>query len=246
MFTVIAIDALCYRNKEEQFKDKTIRRELNKAFVGFSGDGVNDRSPIASGLWGCGAFNGIAIRSAVIQHLACAATNRNLVFYTNGDAQLRDGISQVFGALSEKKVTVAYGFKLLKRYYLEKNMDHHENLIDFLIKGASSFNVKNSNSSAQMSSIEKRHNKTLMKLFFPKGKDHQTVPTPPLSKESQEKLRIMGERRKEKFESFNKVSGNTGPSSSSAKKNEAPKVKEVPIKKQEQKSLIDALDMDFD
>lgn len=111
---VVAIDALFYKTLEIQFKQASIRRELNKAFVGFSSE--SDRTPIASGLWGCGAFNGNTIRSALIQFMACTATKRNLALYTFGDVQVRDQITDIFGFLVKENVTVGKLYAILKTF----------------------------------------------------------------------------------------------------------------------------------
>lgn len=113
---VVAIDALFYKTLEEQFKQATLRRELNKAFVGFYKDSENDRSPVGSGLWGCGAFNGHPIRSAIIQLMACAACKRNLAFYTFGDFQTRNQIADIFEFLVKENVTIGQLYTMLKAF----------------------------------------------------------------------------------------------------------------------------------
>lgn len=52
---VLAMDALRYQDKATQFQEKSLNRELLKAFAGFT----NSLPSIATGNWGCGAFNGI-------------------------------------------------------------------------------------------------------------------------------------------------------------------------------------------
>ncbi len=56
----MAIDAIYFRDPLAQYNMKYIKRELIKAYAGFSTRGQSrDRAfPIATGNWGCGAFNG--------------------------------------------------------------------------------------------------------------------------------------------------------------------------------------------
>jgi len=58
---LVAIDALFFRQQSEQFYMKPINRELIKAYTGFA-NGLQPNGgctfPVASGNWGCGAFNG--------------------------------------------------------------------------------------------------------------------------------------------------------------------------------------------
>ena len=52
---VLAIDALKYNHKIQQFDRQFVEREILKSYAGFS----NSRMVIATGNWGCGAFNGV-------------------------------------------------------------------------------------------------------------------------------------------------------------------------------------------
>jgi len=57
---LVAIDAIFFRDRTEQYSMDKIDRELFKAFIGFSPIGGTSEYhfPIATGNWGCGAFNG--------------------------------------------------------------------------------------------------------------------------------------------------------------------------------------------
>lgn len=58
---LVAIDALFFRQQSEQFYMKPINRELIKAYTGFATELQPNGGctfPVASGNWGCGAFNG--------------------------------------------------------------------------------------------------------------------------------------------------------------------------------------------
>jgi poly(ADP-ribose) glycohydrolase len=59
--TLVAMDALPFYEKMDQFEKKNIKRDLLKCFAGFSNRNKNDGfdfESIATGHWGCGAFNG--------------------------------------------------------------------------------------------------------------------------------------------------------------------------------------------
>ena len=62
-YKIIAIDASVQYNKYEEIIEKDyIKRDIHKAFVGFNlvnfEDEKNEEKSIATGNWGCGAFNG--------------------------------------------------------------------------------------------------------------------------------------------------------------------------------------------
>lgn len=136
---VVAIDALSYNDSFTQFKEDTIRRELNKAYTGFYGP---DGTPVATGLWGCGAFGGYTIRSALIQLMACAATKRNLVFYTFGDVSTMFDIDEIFKFLTINQVTIGQLFKLLKKYRFDGDPRDPTKLVPFIIREVTSSQMK--------------------------------------------------------------------------------------------------------
>ncbi|KTG32103.1 hypothetical protein cypCar_00030149, partial [Cyprinus carpio] len=81
---IVAIDALHYRNFLEQFHPEYMSRELNKAFCGFVRPGVQTEnlSTVATGNWGCGAFGGDTRLKAVLQMMAAAEAERDLMYFT--------------------------------------------------------------------------------------------------------------------------------------------------------------------
>ncbi|RZB40732.1 poly(ADP-ribose) glycohydrolase [Asbolus verrucosus] len=88
--SVAVIDAIRFTKTKDQFHCSTILRELNKAYVGFSSKEKNNLSPVATGNWGCGAFKGDPYLKSLIQLMACSAANRDLVYYSFGNTELRD------------------------------------------------------------------------------------------------------------------------------------------------------------
>ncbi|XP_062942506.1 poly(ADP-ribose) glycohydrolase isoform X2 [Cynocephalus volans] len=119
---IVAIDALHFRRYLDQFVPEKMRRELNKAYCGFLRPGVSSEnlSAVATGNWGCGAFGGDARLKALIQILAAAAAERDVVYFTFGDSELMRDIYSVHTFLTERKLTVGEVYKLLLRYYNEE------------------------------------------------------------------------------------------------------------------------------
>lgn len=119
---IVAIDALHFRRYLDQFAPEKIRRELNKAYCGFLRPGVSSEnlSAVATGNWGCGAFGGDARLKALIQILAAAVAERDVVYFTFGDAELMRDIYSMHTFLTERKLTVGEVYKLLLRYYNEE------------------------------------------------------------------------------------------------------------------------------
>ena len=71
MREVVAMDAREYRDKRQQFERKEYERELNKAFCAFYSKS-GDKTKIATGHWGCGAFGGDKELKAILQLLAAS------------------------------------------------------------------------------------------------------------------------------------------------------------------------------
>lgn len=122
---IVAIDALHFRRYLDQFVPEKVRRELNKAYCGFLRPGVppENLSAVATGNWGCGAFGGDARLKALIQLLAAAAAERDVVYFTFGDSELMRDIYSMHTFLTERKLNVGKVYRLLLRYYREECRD---------------------------------------------------------------------------------------------------------------------------
>ncbi|XP_026078065.1 poly(ADP-ribose) glycohydrolase-like isoform X1 [Carassius auratus] len=105
---IVAIDALHYRNFLEQFLPENMSRELNKAFCGFVRPGVQTEnlSAIATGNWGCGAFGGDTRLKAVLQMMAAAEAERDLMYFTFGDADLLRDVHHIHTLITDTHATV--------------------------------------------------------------------------------------------------------------------------------------------
>uniref|UniRef100_A0A9J8BI24 poly(ADP-ribose) glycohydrolase n=2 Tax=Cyprinus carpio TaxID=7962 RepID=A0A9J8BI24_CYPCA len=111
---IVAIDALHYSQFLEQFRPENMSRELNKAFCGFVRPGVQPEnlSAVATGNWGCGAFGGDKRLKAVLQMMAAAEAERDLMYFTFGDADLVKDCVHV-----SRLFLVGSVFRLLLQYY---------------------------------------------------------------------------------------------------------------------------------
>lgn len=67
-------------------------------------DGCN--TSVATGNWGCGAFNGNVYLKALLQLMAAGKTGRDVAYFTFGDVELRDKLADMHTFLTKKKVTV--------------------------------------------------------------------------------------------------------------------------------------------
>jgi len=94
---------------------------LLKAYVGFClpQDFEKVNFAIATGNWGCGAFNGNLELKAIIQLLASSQVNRQLVYLTFNDQKLVDEFWQTYKYLNENQVTVGQLYQCVRDYLLD-------------------------------------------------------------------------------------------------------------------------------
>ncbi|XP_050444610.1 poly(ADP-ribose) glycohydrolase-like isoform X1 [Cataglyphis hispanica] len=128
--SVVAIDALYFRQPSLQFEIDNITRELNKAYVGFIGSDIykNNLSAIATGNWGCGAFRGNPKLKVLIQLMAAAVAGRSMVYFTFGDTLLRDDVAAMYKHLVQHDVNIARLYSMISEYYQESTVlsDHSD------------------------------------------------------------------------------------------------------------------------
>jgi poly(ADP-ribose) glycohydrolase len=105
---VIAIDSLDYSDCEtslaafrEQLKESNLRREVSKAFAGFSS--VHGKT-IDTGNWGCGAFCGNRQLKALIQVVAASANGDSLNFYCFRDKTFGEELAKFVNVAKERHV----------------------------------------------------------------------------------------------------------------------------------------------
>ncbi|XP_076249329.1 poly(ADP-ribose) glycohydrolase [Calliopsis andreniformis] len=116
--SIVAIDALYFKQPHAQFITSNIIRELNKAYVGFIGceSNRNNLPAIATGNWGCGAFRGNPKLKVLLQLMAAAIVNRSMVYFTFGDTSLRDEIAEMYSHFVKHETNIAHIFSLLVQY----------------------------------------------------------------------------------------------------------------------------------
>lgn len=108
-----------------QYHKNNIDRELHKAFVGFYTDAKDPKreSPsIATGNWGCGAFNGDPHLKMIIQWMAASEVGRyEMEFHTFGDVVFGKEIKELCVVLAKKKINVGKLYKFLDEYETKGN-----------------------------------------------------------------------------------------------------------------------------
>uniref|UniRef100_A0A668V9A4 poly(ADP-ribose) glycohydrolase n=1 Tax=Oreochromis aureus TaxID=47969 RepID=A0A668V9A4_OREAU len=114
--SIVAIDALQFRNFLEQFRPDRLNRELNKAYCGFARpeEKSQNLAAVATGNWGCGVFGGDTRLKALLQMLAAAEAGRDVAYFTFGDSQLMTDVHNMHSFLIQKNISV---YDLLGQYY---------------------------------------------------------------------------------------------------------------------------------
>ena len=107
---IVAMDAVVAGYDGNEFSPQLKDRDINKAFAAFSAttsmDKANEKTPVASGNWGCGAFRGNKELKTLIQWIAASMAGRPLHYHTFDSTQLGKEQGELFKLLNEKSVTV--------------------------------------------------------------------------------------------------------------------------------------------
>ena len=99
---VTAIDAMDYRGRRDltvQFQPQSVKRELLKAFAGFSLPpevvGSSPPSTLATGNWGAGAFMGDGRLKALIQWAAASEAGLSMCYFPFDDEYLAEHLQAI-------------------------------------------------------------------------------------------------------------------------------------------------------
>ncbi|CAL8092493.1 unnamed protein product [Orchesella dallaii] len=115
---VVAMDAYPFHecNKWEQYSQEMIDRELHKCFVAFRKAKGNPQA-VATGNWGCGAFNGDPELKFLIQWMAASEVKRSRMFYHTcfNDKQSKE-LKDINEFLIQTEVTVGKLYRCLLSY----------------------------------------------------------------------------------------------------------------------------------
>lgn len=114
--TIVAIDALEFRQSSHQFREELMQRELNKAYVGFFYDLNGEPPPVGSGNWGCGAFRGEPLLKSMLQLMVCSTIKRPLYYFTFGNDDLKTELVKMYDFLRNNQITVCRLWKFLKDF----------------------------------------------------------------------------------------------------------------------------------
>lgn len=139
--SIVAIDALCFNRNHSpvQYQMPSIKRELNKAYVGFYTK-TDQPDAVATGNWGCGAFKGDPVLKAVIQLMACCVNNRQMCYCTWNDNQLKDDIEQIHGLFQHKNISVGDVWNILVNYSFHiRNSENPSTFRDYIFLELLSF-----------------------------------------------------------------------------------------------------------
>lgn len=73
---MVCIDAAHYGKMKhiDQYSLTGLKREVNKAFVGFNATNayINDKMAVCTGKWGCGINGGDEVLKFLVQWIACS------------------------------------------------------------------------------------------------------------------------------------------------------------------------------
>lgn len=113
---IVAIDAIRFRDTREQFTGASIERDLNKAYCGFQVNKTfsQQNAAVATGNWGCGAFNGHPKMKGLLQLMAAAEAERDVAYFTFGDRHTMRELHEMHLFL-EDRFTVGQLYTCLKK-----------------------------------------------------------------------------------------------------------------------------------
>lgn len=129
----VAMDALDYsHNRNLQYNPDKIKRELVKAYTGFYCDTSKSPIPVATGHWGCGAFQGDSQLKFIIQLMAATEANRSVHYFTLSE-EASYKFQQFFAIVKERDLRVGDLFKLICAYHSQGQIGK-EDIFTFVLR----------------------------------------------------------------------------------------------------------------
>lgn len=128
---VLAMDAICYGNSKSQFEESKIERELKKCYASFkpNSDEITNQltvlpnesskkqyAALATGNWGCGAFNGDRQLKFLIQMMAAAEASRDLIYFTFNHLETVTKLTKLQWLISQSDLNVGQVHELIVSY----------------------------------------------------------------------------------------------------------------------------------
>ena len=77
---------------------------------------------MATGNWGCGAFGGDPQLKSLLQLMAASENDRDVLYFTFGDEELRDEIYGMYQLLCNANITVGKLYEILVCYARDVNV----------------------------------------------------------------------------------------------------------------------------
>jgi len=127
---IVALDATHYGSslkKYIQYSTKDTLREMNKLYIGFKENELSDLksgSFIATGNWGCGAYNGDLELKALLQIIVASVAERNIYYCPFDKLEFADRLGQVVSSLKKHNVTTDQLYQLIRTYNNEVIFTH--------------------------------------------------------------------------------------------------------------------------
>lgn len=121
---VLALDALSFSKSWLQYDKRSVQRELVKCYCGFKSENTNiKKAAIATGNWGCGAFGGDIELKFLIQMIAAAEADRDLIYYTFHDENVSKTLEVIQEIIQNLDTSTVYN--IIGQYHEYKSANRH-------------------------------------------------------------------------------------------------------------------------
>jgi len=119
---IVALDATHYPpslRKYIQYSTKDTIREMNKLYAGFKTNELSNlqkNSYIATGNWGCGAYNGELELKSLLQVMVASIAERNIYYCPFDQIEFADQFGLVINSLKQHNITTDLLYNLIRTY----------------------------------------------------------------------------------------------------------------------------------